>query len=915
MSPTLMAALEARLEELACYDRSCAPPPVGTGGSKPGNGSGSAPVDARGAYLPDGVDVRDQRRRKLSYIQDPESGTGELSGDMIQSAMGAVETLAEGFNNGTMTVRIRVGERILENHILADGYLKNQHESGDSNGAFDPEMRESIEAMMFSENIQRGPIYGYVHRGDGTDAGYVNGYGEVAIVLNKEAAMRATITIGDSLLDDPPAPMGIAELTAKISASDKAMALMAADSAWGMGTSASAQIVERNIGAIRRGERDIHTVYVESQIHGGVRLDRDVAKFVLPAYLQNSPLAEKLKYIAEVEFTYVYNDPVMTHYGADDEALIVFYDEMDFACYSKECAPPPVGTGGSKPGKGGGSGTPRIPEGINVQKRRNEIIETVLKPLIEENPQYEGWWYEWAEDQAKKLKDALETGELTVRTRVPIEVIDKIAADGRLKSQHESETSRGYFGPEVRSKAEETMFGVKGVNPIYGYIQKEGANAGYVGSYGPVSLVMKPEVLEQRTTLTLGDSLALKPAPIFINEIRELDTRDLASAVLAASYDFLQYPEYPASAKRLRPGQWVATSSYVEAQMLGTVSTKDISEIIVTTSATADKVRHAFPDIPIRIQSDVAWDEYSLEAEMTEDFACYDASCAPPPVGTGGSKPGPGGPGKGVLSPTANGRIKPDPSFTSVRKMIQHYGGTEKALSDALAEIYGGDLGNGYRVHVDRVSIGGDMIAISGRILPEKGGAVGSFSRSLMFEDGEIVAEHGILNIREGHRGQGTAQRFNDRLVKYYNEIGVDRIELEAALSYGPFAWARQGYRFDGNSHVGGYDVEKQRQAWVKEAIGRARNVVRSNDGVSKEVKDQFIEEMNALLRASNAGEDVQPIHIASLGENRPELHQNGVWPGKAALIDRGEYDDLYRSWNGVYYLGRERSLTAALVS
>lgn len=912
MSPTLMAALEARLEELACYDRSCAPPPVGTGGSKPGNGSGSAPVDARGAYLPDGVDVRDQRRRKLSYIQDPESGTGELSGDMIQSAMGAVETLAEGFNNGTMTVRIRVGERILENHILADGYLKNQHESGDSNGAFDPEMRESIEAMMFSENIQRGPIYGYVHRGDGTDAGYVNGYGEVAIVLNKEAAMRATITIGDSLLDDPPAPMGIAELTAKISASDKAMALMAADSAWGMGTSASAQIVERNIGAIRRGEREIHTVYVESQIHGGVRLDRDVAKFVLPAYLQNSSLAEKLKYIAEVEFTYVYNDPVMTHYGADDEALIVFYDEMDFACYSKECAPPPVGTGGSKPGKGGGSGTPRIPEGINVQKRRNEIIETVLKPLIEENPQYEGWWYEWAEDQAKKLKDALETGELTVRTRVPIEVIDKIAADGRLKSQHESETSRGYFGPEVRSKAEETMFGVKGVNPIYGYIQKEGANAGYVGSYGPVSLVMKPEVLEQRTTLTLGDSLALKPAPIFINEIRELDTRDLANAVLAASYDFLQYPEYPASAKRLRPGQWVATSSYVEAQMLGTVSTKDISEIIVTTSATADKVRQAFPDIPIRIQSDVAWDEYSLEAEMTEDFACYDASCAPPPVGTGGSKPGPR---KGRLSPTNEGRVRPDPLFKSAQKMIRHYGG-EAQTREAMSKIFETELGNGISTTATKMSIGSEGVNISGHIW-DSGKRIGFFSRSLLFEpDGTLYASHGMLKIDESHHGRGIAQKFNDHLLKAYDELGVDRIELEAALPTGPYAWARQGYRFDGNSYVGGgYDVEKQRQAWVKEAIGRARNVVRSNDSVSKEVKDQFIEEMNALLRASNAGEDVQPIHIASLGENRPELHQNGVWPGKAALIDRGEYDDLYRSWNGVYYLGRERSLTAALVS
>lgn len=870
----------------ACHSKACAPPPIGTGGSLPSSG------------LPNGADVSGSRARALSLLED-------VDGSLMSTAVRAAEVLRDGIADGTMTVRVRVDADLLD-VILKDGRLLNQHESGSSNGAFDPSLRESVEADMFGMGITRGPIYGYLQRGDDMDSGFVAGYGEVAIVLTPEAAQLSTLTLGDSLQDTPPAPIGIAEL-GTLRGDDLGKALMASHGGWAWGDD-----IQDSIASIGRGDRRLRGMdYIESQIHGGVKINSDVAKFVLPGYLKDAAIVEQLRKIAPVEFTYTYNDILEVAYSFEDELVTLYSETEEMACYDKSCAPPPVGTGGSKPGGRGGV-TAAMNEHIAARRTRMERrYGSKMDPKVRE------WWRESARETARELQQQFEDGRATIRMRIPEELAEKILIEDReVRSQHDTGMSRGYFSPSVRLDRENALFGEgRDSHPVYGYVHSEGEYSGFVGHYGSVSIVLKPEAAE-RSTMVFGDSLnGRRQTPLTITELRTKDVGELESAILSASAEqyFVDGGDGYAPRSSLSNRNWIG---YLEAQVHGGVRSTDIARIVVPKSSSighydtlARKLEQAGYEVErYEISTGSGWTEYGLE---TEDLACYDKSCAPPPVGTGGSKPGPGGPSKGVLSPTANGRVKPDPSFTSVRKMIQHYGGTEKALSDALAEIYGGDLGNGYRVHVDRVSVGGDMIAISGRILPENGGSIGSFSRSLKFEDGEIVAEHGILSIREGHRGQGTAQRFNDRLVKYYNEIGVDRIELEAALSYGPFAWARQGYRFDGNSHLSS-NTDTARRLWVADRINRIRREIAKLGMDDSEAVRSFDRQLRDLMNASNQGEDVQPIHIAALGENIPELRtRNGTsWPGKDALISvDADNESLYRGWNGVYYLGRESRL------
>jgi hypothetical protein len=181
MATTLLAALEARLQELACHDRSCAPPPVGTGGSKPSGGkAGKAKLHP---------DVK----QAISWMKDRRKGIQSAPDDQpdeadIEAATRAAKALRAGLQDGTRTVRVRISSDILERHVLSDGRLKDQRETGHSKGAFEPDLRDSAEYMMFGPGRDTDPIYGYIGS-TGRDNGWVSGYGDVALELRPEAAL------------------------------------------------------------------------------------------------------------------------------------------------------------------------------------------------------------------------------------------------------------------------------------------------------------------------------------------------------------------------------------------------------------------------------------------------------------------------------------------------------------------------------------------------------------------------------------------------------------------------------------------------------------------------------------------------------------------------------------------------------
>lgn len=271
----------------------------------------------------------------------------------------------------------------------------------------------------------------------------------------------------------------------------------------------------------------------------------------------------------------------------------------------------------------------------------------------------------------------------------------------------------------------------------------------------------------------------------------------------------------------------------------------------------------------------------------TIDLACHDPSCAPPPVGTGGSKPG--GPARGVLSPKANERVnKPVAVVDSIYELRKH----------GLRETFDGEIGQGLSFGEDTdVRWISDDVGwfIEGNLVDRNGTSVAFFERYVSLDKkGALVATHETLRIHEDYRGRGYAQAFNDHLLAWYQKVGVDRIELIAGHEMGPFAWARQGYRIQGE---GG----ENRKRWVS---NRLKLIEMGTD--DPDVKAQ----VRALRQASDRGEDVQPIHVASIGQDIPSLHWQDdyfgdMWPGKSVLVDEHYQgsDDRSRDYDGVYYL------------
>lgn len=301
-------------------------------------------------------------------------------------------------------------------------------------------------------------------------------------------------------------------------------------------------------------------------------------------------------------------------------------------------------------------------------------------------------------------------------------------------------------------------------------------------------------------------------------------------------------------------------------------------------------------------------DERGIRASA-EELACHDATCAPPPVGTGGSRAG--GP---------------------VHSIVQS--GTTDARVTLAESLFNHELPLGYSSRIEKGSFDRGVLSqdralyMEGVIRSPDDEVAGHFERSLKVRaGGELVVDHTTLVLDPKHQGMGIANAFIDQSITEYQKIGVSRVEVLAAMDVGAFAWARQGYRFPDTR-----DGEIERKQWVE---GRLLHVKKlADEGTkynwSREDATQMKKVAQELLNASNRGEKVQPIHIASLGEERyrypavsSSVDNHGriverdytTWPGKEVLLNwnhSGVYGDP--SWNGVKYLdGRDESVAASV--
>jgi hypothetical protein len=178
--------------------------------------------------------------------------------------------------------------------LLRDGIYRSQFETGLSNGsrtAFPGGERDAWEAKLFGGAYHAvdvvatdRPRYGaldILHHADGGSPRF----GSCYFVLRPEVRARCTFTWGDSHLE--PEHVGMADVPAPVIA-----ALLA--SAAELSTSA---LIHR-LAALREQPRVLGRAldeYIEAQVHGPIRLSRDVAALVVDPSFDGTPTGEILE--------------------------------------------------------------------------------------------------------------------------------------------------------------------------------------------------------------------------------------------------------------------------------------------------------------------------------------------------------------------------------------------------------------------------------------------------------------------------------------------------------------------------------------------------------------------------------------------------------------------------------------------
>lgn len=276
---------------------------------------------------------------------------------------------------------------------------------------------------------------------------------------------------------------------------------------------------------------------------------------------------------------------------------------------------------------------------------------------------------------------------------------------------------------------------------------------------------------------------------------------------------------------------------------------------------------------------------------------------------------GPGGSSGGKIwsgvSAHPDHRKAPKPKVTIPVKGDE-FQTAEQAALGLGQRVYAGNLGGGFKSHVTSTETVANTLTVHIKITDKDGKQVGLADRMISTENGKLVVDHSNLFIDAEYHGQGIADRFNAHAVAQYQQLGVDHITLHAADAVGGFAWARQGFRINEEGSSSG---DQYRRDFLLKQLDRTKTTF--NIPALRGHTRQLNRDVAAIRRAINAGEDVQPIHIASIGEKYARFQtidptnsggrKYKTWPGKQLL--------LRTTWHGVYYFDANNAVTAAASS
>lgn len=116
-----------------------------------------------------------------------------------------------------------------------------------------------------------------------------------------------------------------------------------------------------------------------------------------------------------------------------------------------------------------------------------------------------------------------------------------------------------------------------------------------------------------------------------------------------------------------------------------------------------------------------------------------------------------------------------------------------KGLDQAaiISRMFGGEAFGNFTMDLWNRTDGASALEFKGT----KGTTITRMTRDLVFKDGELSVTHGYFKVDSAQQGGGLAKKVLKSSFALYKEIGVSRVELEANINVGSYAWAKYGFQ------------------------------------------------------------------------------------------------------------------------
>ena len=309
---------------------------------------------------------------------------------------------------------------------------------------------------------------------------------------------------------------------------------------------------------------------------------------------------------------------------------------IELACRSKECAPPPIGRGGSLPAEGGAAP-------LNV----DEDALGAMRASQNANP-FMATSYRPGTEVVRMVQKAVQDNPVALRMGEEQFVLMAAAETGTIGNIHEDfvQDAGVYKNIEYMAhrRSYDTAVGLMPLRTVHGYSEFSGLLEGETSGlqhevavedtewYGDIRITLADDV-KKRSYFTVSDSLDTLsvPTPVY----GEIDDA-------AASQQYVHYGTY-AEVQIPGPVPWSEIAEIATDAPRGEVSDDFISALEIMVDGGLPKTARitlgSSGEDSETVGEFLMAPQSTFSTAATIELACRSKECAPPPVGKGGSLP------------------------------------------------------------------------------------------------------------------------------------------------------------------------------------------------------------------------------------------------------------------------------------